>query len=99
MGLIYVNPEGPGGNPDPLLAAKDIRAPFAGLIAERHIKFAEHVTNGDPLFRISDFDPLECPIQVPEKDLARLRVGHSSGVSTRRACPAVPPPRWRPRRP
>jgi hypothetical protein len=30
---------------------------------------------------------------------ARLRVGHSSGVSTRRACPAVPPPRWRPRRP
>jgi len=28
MGLIYVNPEGPGGNPDPLLAAKYIRETF-----------------------------------------------------------------------
>ncbi|OGO72931.1 MAG: catalase/peroxidase HPI [Chloroflexi bacterium RIFCSPLOWO2_12_FULL_71_12] len=31
MGLIYVNPEGPGGNPDPLLAATFIRRTFARM--------------------------------------------------------------------
>ena len=31
MGLIYVNPQGPNGNPDPMLAARDIREVFARM--------------------------------------------------------------------
>ena len=57
------------------LAYTEIRAPFDGLIVDRYIKFAQHVSVGDRLFRISDFDPLLCRIQVPERNLSQLRKG------------------------
>jgi membrane fusion protein (multidrug efflux system) len=61
-----------------LLGYTEITAPFNGLIVNRYIDFAQQVSPGTPLFRISDFVPLLCPIQVPERELPRLAVGQSA---------------------
>lgn len=57
-----------------------IEAPFGGLIIERAVKLGETVTNGQRLFRVSDFDPLLCTIGVPERDLSRLSVGQPAMI-------------------
>ncbi len=58
-----------------------IRAPFDALVIERHVQFAQQVSPGAPLFRLSDFDPLLCPIQVPERELSRLEVGQAAHLT------------------
>ena len=63
------------------LGYTEIRAPFDALVVTRYVHLAQHVAVGIPLFRISDFEPLLCAIQVPEKDVPRLRVGQPAHLT------------------
>ena len=57
------------------LSYTEIRAPFAGLVATRHLKVGQNVAAGAPTFRVTDPTPLKASVFVPERELARLAPG------------------------
>ena len=58
-----------------------IRAPFAGFISERLVRVGNLVSNLEPVFRITSYDPLLAVLHVPERELSVLGKGLPVSVS------------------
>jgi catalase-peroxidase len=85
MGLIYVNPEGPNGNGDPVSAARDIRETFARM-AMNDEETVALIAGGHTFGKTHGAGPADLVGSVPEgADLEEMGMGwkstHASGIA------------------
>jgi RND family efflux transporter MFP subunit len=57
------------------LADTTVRAPFAGLVAERAVSVGDYVTKGARVATVVSIDPLRVELTVPEQAIASIKVG------------------------
>ena len=63
------------------LSYSAIRAPFAGVVAIRHVKLGQELAIGAKVFRVTDPTPLKANVFVPERELARLKPAQPATIS------------------
>jgi catalase-peroxidase len=82
MGLIYVNPEGPNGNPDPIAAARDIRETFARM-AMNDEETVALIAGGHTFGKMHGAAPDSHLAPAPEgADMAEMGLGWVSSYGT-----------------
>ncbi|HVT36501.1 MAG TPA: efflux RND transporter periplasmic adaptor subunit, partial [Nevskiaceae bacterium] len=54
----------------------EIRAPFAGVVTARYIKRGNTIQAGTQAFRVTQMDRLQANLNVPERDIHKLKPGH-----------------------
>jgi membrane fusion protein (multidrug efflux system) len=52
-----------------------IRAPISGIVSERYIKLGNTIAVGDPIFRVTRFEPLIAYLHVPEREYRQIAAG------------------------
>src|SRR6187200_3324511 len=89
MGLIYVNPEGPNGNPDPVLAARDIRETFARM-AMNDEETVALIAGGHTFGKTHGAGDAKLVGQNPEAaDIELLGLGWNSSHRTGKGCDTI----------
>jgi len=63
------------------LSYSAIRAPFAGVVAIRHVKLGQELAISAKVFRVTDPTPLKASVFVPERELARLKPAQTATIS------------------
>ncbi len=63
------------------LAYGTVRAPISGVISKRMVKVGNMVQLNQPVFEITDFDPLLAVIHVPERELAKLHLNQPAFIT------------------
>ena len=57
-----------------------IRAPIGGVVSERYIKLGNTIKVGDPIFRVTSFEPLVAYLHVPEREYRQLASGQPVAI-------------------
>lgn len=57
-----------------------VRAPITGVVSKRMVKIGNMITLHQPVFEITNFDPLLAAIHVPERELAKLSIGQAANI-------------------